>query len=84
MAIPPWGGAPYLNEFIRNPNWSLDSLSERPRILKTFLCIFSLWIRIDPPPISFPLRTKSYAFDFTRFGFLSNSSKSASLGAVKG
>ena len=20
MAIPPWGGAPYLNEFIRNPN----------------------------------------------------------------
>ncbi len=33
--------------------------SSRPMIAKTRFCTSSRWIRIDPPPISFPLQTMS-------------------------
>ena len=42
------------------------------------------WILIDPPPISFPFRTKSYAFAFTSPGLVLSNSSWSNFGDVNG
>ena len=58
-AMPPCGGGPYLNASRRKPNWERASAGERPITLNTACCIADWWIRMDPPPISYPLHTMS-------------------------
>ena len=71
-AIPPCGGAPNLSASSRKPNFSLCSFLSIPRTSKTFDWMFSSWILIEPPPISVPFRTMSYAIDFDVSGSLLN------------
>src|SRR4249919_816348 len=58
-AMPPCGGAPYLSASSRKPNLPSASSAPMPSSSNTALCIFELWMRIDPPPISLPLSTMS-------------------------
>ena len=58
-AIPPWGGAPNLKASSRKPNLACASSAESPMTSNTRSCTSRLWMRIDPPPISFPLHTMS-------------------------
>src|SRR5271169_770807 len=58
-AMPPCGGGPYLNASSRNPNWERASAGERPITSNTACCIADWKIRMDPPPISYPLHTMS-------------------------
>ncbi len=58
-AIPPCGGAPYLNAPSRNPNCACAYSGEKPNTSNIRLCTPPSWIRIDPPPTSTPFTTKS-------------------------
>ena len=58
-AKPPCGGAPYLKAFIKKPNCSSAASGVKPRASNTLACSSASWIRIEPPPISVPLHTKS-------------------------
>ncbi|MBK9030088.1 MAG: hypothetical protein IPL61_01905 [Myxococcales bacterium] len=58
-AMPPWGGGPYLNASSRNPNFARASSSLMPSALNTRACRSERWIRIEPPPTSTPLSTRS-------------------------
>ena len=58
-AMPPWGGAPYLKAFIRNPNCFSASSCEKPSVSNSRLCSPLSKIRIEPPPTSVPFTTKS-------------------------
>ena len=60
-AMPPCGGGPYLNASSRKPNLSCASSGVMPSRSKTRRCTSPRWIRIEPPPISLPLQTMSYA-----------------------
>src|SRR5699024_5059599 len=58
-AMPPCGGAPNLKASSRKPNFSVASCSVMPMILNTRSWTSRRWMRIEPPPISFPLHTMS-------------------------
>lgn len=58
-AMPPWGGAPYLNALIRKPNFSSASFSGMFNAWNIFFWRSDLCILIEPPAISTPLRTRS-------------------------
>src|SRR5699024_6313969 len=58
-AIPPCGGAPYSKASRRKPNLSVACSSVIPVILNTRSWTSRRWMRIEPPPISFPLHTMS-------------------------
>src|ERR1700678_238760 len=58
-AIPPWGGAPYLSASSKKPKRSIASSRVKPNNSNTFNCSSRLWIRIEPPPSSWPLSTMS-------------------------
>ena len=58
-AMPPCGGGPYLNASSRKPNCACASAGDSPITSNTACCIEEEWIRIDPPPISYPLQTMS-------------------------
>ena len=58
-ANPAWGGAPYLNAFIKNPNCASALSRVKPSTSNIFSCSWVSWIRILPPPTSMPLHTKS-------------------------
>ena len=58
-ARPPCGGAPYSKASIKKPNCALASSSENPRWRSMIACVSLSCIRIDPPPISLPLSTRS-------------------------
>ena len=60
-ARPPCGGAPYLSASSRNPNRESASSSEIPSAVNTCCWTSGRLIRIDPPPISEPSSTMSYA-----------------------
>ncbi len=47
-------------------------------------CVSLSWIRIEPPPISLPFNTRSYAFARTAAGSVSNNSNCPGFGEVKG
>ena len=79
-AIPPWGGVPYLKASNKNPNWLYASSFENPRVLKTFSCSFLSCILIDPPPISTPFITRSYALALTFSGLEFRRSISSLIG----
>lgn len=52
-------GAPYLKAFIRKPKRSCACSAVKPSNSNILACSFESWIRIEPPPISVPLQTKS-------------------------
>ncbi len=58
-AIPPCGGAPYLNASSRKPNRRSASSSGKPTMLKIRRWIAGSWILIDPEASSTPLQTRS-------------------------
>src|SRR5262249_27112160 len=58
-AIPPCGGAPERSASRRKPNLFCASFSSMPRVAKTFFCTSGSWSRMDPPPSSKPLSTRS-------------------------
>ena len=58
-AMPPCGGAPYWKASSRKPNFSCACSWLSPITRKTRSWTSRRWIRIDPPPISFPLQTMS-------------------------
>ena len=58
-AMPPCGGGPNLNASSRKPNCAFASCADSPITSKTACCMADRWIRIDPPPISYPLHTMS-------------------------
>jgi len=55
IAIPPWGGAPYVNASSMCDNF----VSSMFNILNICLCKFASWIRMEPPAISDPFITRS-------------------------
>src|SRR5205085_1079925 len=59
------------------------SSSVSPITLKTRFCTSSRWIRIDPPPISLPLQTMSYAYASADPGSGSNVASDSGFGDVK-
>src|ERR1035437_5682672 len=83
-ALPPCGGGPYLNASSRKPNWDRASSGDSPITSKTACCIKDLWIRMDPPPISYPLHTMSYASASAPPGSVVNLSAHSGKGAVNG
>src|SRR3989338_2371761 len=83
-AIPPWGGVPYLNASSKNPNLDSASCLLIPKTENIFDCTSLLWILMEPPPISVPFSTISYAFAFAFSGSLSSNGTSLSLGLVNG
>ena len=58
-AMPPCGGAPYSKAPSRKPNCSSACSGVKPRSLKFLDWSSRSWIRMEPPPISTPLRTRS-------------------------
>src|SRR5450631_462109 len=60
-AMPPWGGAPNLSASSKKPNLRRASSGEIPNKSNTTDCSSWLWMRTEPPPISEPLSTRSYA-----------------------
>src|SRR5215510_11325248 len=83
-AIPPCGGAPYLRASSRNPNFCRASASPIASARKTCSWTSARWIRTEPPPISQPFSTTSYAFASAAPGSDSNSRSCPSLGLVNG
>ena len=83
-AIPPCGGAPYSNAFIRKPNCALASSFVNQRRSNIFCCNALSCIRIEPPPTSMPLMAMSYAFARMFAGSDSIKLRSAKTGLVKG
>ena len=60
-AMPACGGGPYWKASSRKPNLSAASCSLTPMTSKTRFCTSVEWMRTEPPPISLPLQTMSYA-----------------------
>ena len=58
-AMPPCGGGPYRSASSRKPNCDRASSRDSPITSKTCCCTSGRWMRIDPPPISVPLHTRS-------------------------
>ena len=58
-AIPPCGGAPKRKALSRKPNCFCASSAVKPRVRNISDCVAGSWIRIEPPPISVPLMTRS-------------------------
>ena len=83
-ASPPCGGAPKASASRRKPNFSLASSGVNPSSAKIRDCRFWSWILIDPPPISEPLTTRSYASESTFAVSDSNLSISSTRGEVNG
>src|SRR6476620_1257982 len=81
-AIPPCGGAPNAKASRRKPNFSCASSCERPMTWKTRSWMSRRWIRMEPPPISLPLQTMSYASASAAPGSESEVSISSGRGAV--
>ncbi|MPM67719.1 hypothetical protein SDC9_114643 [bioreactor metagenome] len=81
--MPPCGGAPNLNASSRKPNFSWASSSPMPITAKTRSWMSRRWIRIEPPPISLPLQTQSYAYASADPGSVSKVSIDSGLGEVK-
>ena len=48
-----------MKAFIRKPKRFCASSGVKPSSSNIFSCNFESWIRIEPPPISVPLQTKS-------------------------
>lgn len=80
MAMPPCGGAPYLNAFKRKSKVFSTSSYVNPSTLQTLACKPFRWILMLPPPNSTPFSTMSYAFALTAFGSESSLSMSSSSG----
>src|ERR671915_1707792 len=59
-AIPPCGGAPYVNASSRKPKRAFASSGPIPSASNTFCCTSGRLILIEPPPSSQPSRTTSY------------------------
>ena len=58
-AMPPCGGGPKRSASSRKPNCDSASSRDSPITSKTCCCMSGRWIRIEPPPISLPLQTRS-------------------------
>src|SRR5882672_5075309 len=83
-AIPPCGGAPYCRASSRNPNLCFASSGPIDSARNTFDCTSSRWMRTEPPPISEPFSTMSYALASAAPGSRARRSSWPSLGAVNG
>src|SRR4029079_13627968 len=79
-AMPPCGGVPYSSASRKNPNRIFASSSEMPSRPNTRDSSAGSCIRMLPPPISDPFRTRSYALARTAPGSLSSLGLSSSIG----
>ena len=83
-ARPACGGTPYLNASSRKPNCSCAFYGVKPSTSNILDWISLWWIRTEPPPISVPFNTISYAFARTAPGSVSIKCQSSSIGMVNG